>query len=333
MDPSELIPPLTCEAYKGQHGKVGIVGGCAEYTGAPYYAGMAALKTGVDLCHIFCTPEAGIPIKCYSPELIVHPYLGMSTNDRILAVLPRLDALILGPGLGRDPNVLNATKSILTAATELRLPLVLDGDALYLLATDVTLLRNYSNAILTPNAMEYGRLCVALGLTDALDVTGAASISAHDVAAALGHVTVLQKGAVDTISDGYSSSTQDRFPMYRRCGGQGDVHVPSSQRRAHARCALGPGGMRWCVSRVGCQSWVRQDLIDFLTWFSYSVVHPSKRKTAPRPLPSMLRLAAYGGSLVTRKSASIAFDRHGRATTTPDILASIHDGFDGLFKT
>ncbi|ETW05501.1 YjeF family domain-containing protein, variant 2 [Aphanomyces invadans] len=265
MDPSELIPPLTCEAYKGQHGKVGIVGGCAEYTGAPYYAGMAALKTGVDLCHIFCTPEAGIPIKCYSPELIVHPYLGMSTNDRILAVLPRLDALILGPGLGRDPNVLNATKSILTAATELRLPLVLDGDALYLLATDVTLLRNYSNAILTPNAMEYGRLCVALGLTDALDVTGAASISAHDVAAALGHVTVLQKGAVDTISDGYSSSTQDRFPMYRRCGGQGDV-------------------LAGCVGA-------------FLAWGASR----GKRKTAPRPLPSMLRLAAYGGSLVTRK--------------------------------
>ncbi|ETV76604.1 YjeF family domain-containing protein, variant 6 [Aphanomyces astaci] len=139
MDARAIVPPLSFDLYKGQYGKVGIVGGCAEYT---------------DLCHIFCTPDAAIPIKCYSPELIVHPYLGTATLGRITAVLPRLDALVLGPGLGRDPDVLSATKSIVAAATELQLPLVLDGDALYLLSTDVLLLRNYTNAILTPNTVE-----------------------------------------------------------------------------------------------------------------------------------------------------------------------------------
>ncbi|KAF0705697.1 hypothetical protein AaE_014402 [Aphanomyces astaci] len=215
MDPRAIVPPLSFDLYKGQYGKVGIVGGCAEYTGAPYYAGMAALKTGVDLCHIFCTPDAAIPIKCYSPELIVHPYLGTATLGRITAVLPRLDALVLGPGLGRDPDVLSATKSIVAAATELQLPLVLDGDALYLLSTDVLLLRNYTNAILTPNTvetiyyallMEYGRLCVALGLLTSLDLAAAAAISPQRVAAALGHLTVLQKGKIDVISDGYTST-------------------------------------------------------------------------------------------------------------------------------
>jgi ATP-dependent NAD(P)H-hydrate dehydratase len=58
--------------YKGNSGKVAVIGGSAEYTGAPYYAAVAALRTGSDLAHVFCPQEALIPIKCYSPEIIVH---------------------------------------------------------------------------------------------------------------------------------------------------------------------------------------------------------------------------------------------------------------------
>lgn len=49
------------------------MGGSFEYTGAPYYSAMAALKMGADLAHIFCSRDAAGPIKTYSPELIVHP--------------------------------------------------------------------------------------------------------------------------------------------------------------------------------------------------------------------------------------------------------------------
>ncbi|RHY19227.1 hypothetical protein DYB25_006201 [Aphanomyces astaci] len=227
MDPRAIVPPLSFDLYKGQYGKVGIVGGCAEYTGAPYYAGMAALKTGVDLCHIFCTPDAAIPIKCYSPELIVHPYLGTATLGRITAVLPRLDALVLGPGLGRDPDVLSATKSIVAAATELQLPLVLDGDALYLLSTDVSLLRNYTNAILTPNTVETIYYALLVKTSCSSDNGGIGS--PQRVAAALGHVTVLQKGKIDVISDGYTTVEQPSRGIPRRCGGQGDVSVLCAQ--------------------------------------------------------------------------------------------------------
>lgn len=66
---------MTNEMHKGEAGRIGIIGGSSEYTGAPYYAGIAALKFGCDLVHIFCTQSAAIPIKCYSPELIVHPLL------------------------------------------------------------------------------------------------------------------------------------------------------------------------------------------------------------------------------------------------------------------
>ena len=56
-------------------GKIAVVGGCLEYSGAPYYAAISALKTGGDLAHIYCQSSAGTAIKSYSPEIIVHPLL------------------------------------------------------------------------------------------------------------------------------------------------------------------------------------------------------------------------------------------------------------------
>lgn len=38
------IPLLTSEKHKGQAGRIGIIGGSLEYTGAPYFSGISALK-------------------------------------------------------------------------------------------------------------------------------------------------------------------------------------------------------------------------------------------------------------------------------------------------
>ena len=70
-----LVPPLVATRYKGQAGKVGVLGGCSDYTGAPFYAAISALKLGADLSHVFCEERAAAPIKSYSPELIVHGVL------------------------------------------------------------------------------------------------------------------------------------------------------------------------------------------------------------------------------------------------------------------
>lgn len=71
----KLIPPMKLSKMKGEMGRIAIIGGSTEYSGAAYFTGMAALKTGADLVHIFCEESAGTVIKSYSPELIVHPYL------------------------------------------------------------------------------------------------------------------------------------------------------------------------------------------------------------------------------------------------------------------
>eukprot|EP00166_Cyanidium_caldarium_P004916 ctg_5535.g649 len=167
-----LIPDWTALAHKGGAGRVAVVGGCLEYTGAPYFAAMAATYTGADLAYVFCEQSAAIPIKAHAADLIVIPTMHASearipaTNqregpvDRVLVEqadapppptslpaetddayavhifgqwLPRLHAVAFGPGLGRDPRVLGAVQHMLAMAVEQRVPIIIDADALYLL--------------------------------------------------------------------------------------------------------------------------------------------------------------------------------------------------------
>lgn len=125
---------------------------------------------GADLCHLFCTEEAAIPIKSYSPELIVHPLLRSDNSlkdltgsdrasalqaavEKISEVFSRLDTLVIGPGLGRDAGVQEITRQLIQRAKSAELPLVLDGDALYLISLEPDVIRGYTHAVLTPNAV------------------------------------------------------------------------------------------------------------------------------------------------------------------------------------
>jgi ATP-dependent NAD(P)H-hydrate dehydratase len=69
----KCILPLSSNSHKGSSGRIGVLGGSAQYTGAPYYAAMASLQAGSDLAYIFTAQEAVTAIKCYSPELMVTP--------------------------------------------------------------------------------------------------------------------------------------------------------------------------------------------------------------------------------------------------------------------
>ncbi len=110
-----------------------VIGGSLEYTGAPYFAAMSALRAGADLAFVVCESAAAAPIKSYSPDLIVLPLLRSRCAIRratlrsesvpswteadahhiaesIDARLARIDALIVGPGLGRDPLMVETAR-------------------------------------------------------------------------------------------------------------------------------------------------------------------------------------------------------------------------------
>ena len=67
------MPGLTNKSLKGDNGRIAVIGGSYEFTGAPFYSAISALKTGADLAHIFCSKSSSVSIKSYSPEIIVHP--------------------------------------------------------------------------------------------------------------------------------------------------------------------------------------------------------------------------------------------------------------------
>ncbi|MBA0737923.1 hypothetical protein Gogos_011340 [Gossypium gossypioides] len=170
-----ITPSLDPTRHKGQAGKIAVIGGCREYTGAPYFAAISALKIGADLSHVFCTEGAATVIKSYSPELIVHPILEESYNisgvndegkrdisKKILSEfdkwMERFDCLVVGPGLGRDPFLLECVSKIMTRARQSNVPIVVDGDGLFLVTNSIELVSGYRLAVLTPNVNEYKRL-------------------------------------------------------------------------------------------------------------------------------------------------------------------------------
>ncbi|XP_026737331.1 ATP-dependent (S)-NAD(P)H-hydrate dehydratase [Trichoplusia ni] len=208
------IPPLDNSNYKGQAGRIGVVGGSLEYTGAPYFAGISALRVGADLTHIFCTVNAATVIKSFSPELIVHPLLDWpNAVPEISQWFDRLHAVVIGPGLGRQKETFHVVTELIEVIREKRIPLVIDADGLFLITEKPHLLKEFmSPVILTPNKVEFDRLCNKTNGPSGLTQLGK-------------YVTVLKKGEIDEVFSGDADAQWKSNPTGsgRRCGGQGDL--------------------------------------------------------------------------------------------------------------
>ncbi len=128
-------PPMR---HKGAAGKVLIVGGSEGMSGAPVLAALGALRAGAGLVHLACPGGLAPGISAAWPEILVHPVGGGSrwTEEDAPALLAlmrplRPGAVILGPGMGRRPEVSLILKAILQKKD--RCPVLLDADALHFL--------------------------------------------------------------------------------------------------------------------------------------------------------------------------------------------------------
>lgn len=155
-----------------------------------------------------------------------------SIASRIIDMLPRLHVIVIGPGLGRDPLMQDTVAKVITAAREQSMPLVLDADALQVVQKSPEIIKGYKLAVLTPNVVEFGRLCKSLGVEEevqkAVDSAGGdeskkETAKVEVLARALGGVTIVQKGFKDFISDGETTLAVDLVGGKKRSGGQGDT--------------------------------------------------------------------------------------------------------------
>ncbi|TGO89223.1 hypothetical protein BPOR_0119g00100 [Botrytis porri] len=136
---------------------------------------MASARLGADMSHVICEPGAAQVIKTYSPNLMVHPLMRQSSHAKmtesassiaqsVIETLPRLHVIVVGPGLGRDKLMQETCAKVLEAARESNMPFVLDADGLQLVQTRPELVQGYKECILTPNVVEFERLCKSKGI-------------------------------------------------------------------------------------------------------------------------------------------------------------------------
>jgi ATP-dependent NAD(P)H-hydrate dehydratase len=222
----DLIPPLDGHLHKGQSGKVAILGGARDYTGAPFFAAYTALRIGADLSHVICSPTAAPAIKSYSPDLIVHPILIKNDTEaasNIGSILDRIHVLVVGPGLGRERYMQDYANLAVRLARIREMYILLDADALLPSEPILESICGYRRTVLTPNLNEFGRLLEWLKI----DPNSREDEKALLVSKGLGGVTVLQKGANDIIAGGDPQATEvlkvDTPGGLKRCGGQGDI--------------------------------------------------------------------------------------------------------------
>ncbi|MCX8169598.1 MAG: NAD(P)H-hydrate epimerase, partial [Candidatus Methanomethyliaceae archaeon] len=146
-------------SHKGDNGRLLIIGGSYKYSGAPALAAMAALKTGIDLAIIVAPSSIANGIRAYSPDLIVRSlpskdFLDLESFDIIKEESKRVDAIVIGMGLGIEESTISAAVEIIKYLNDLEKPMVIDADALKALGRIRDELK-FKKAVLTPHAGEF----------------------------------------------------------------------------------------------------------------------------------------------------------------------------------
>ncbi len=145
---AHLLPPRRRDSNKGDHGHVLIIGGDLGMPGAVRMAGEAAARSGAGLVSLATRTEHAAQISAARPELMCH---GVEHPEQLKPLLERATVVAVGPGLGQE----RWGRAMLGRILESHLPLVLDADALNLLAIDPM---RHDNWVLTPHPGEAARM-------------------------------------------------------------------------------------------------------------------------------------------------------------------------------
>ena len=162
------VPRRTSASTKFSSGNVVIIGGSRGLTGAPSMAALAAMRAGAGYVTVGAPAslELSFTVRLLEAMMVGLPedgdgHLDASGEDAVLKAVGRADAVVLGPGLSKDPDAQALARNVVP---RIDVPLVIDADGLNALAghlEDVIAQRRWPT-VLTPHSGELGRL---LGLS------------------------------------------------------------------------------------------------------------------------------------------------------------------------
>lgn len=158
-DVASWLPEAGAESDKYRRGVLGVVAGSAAYTGAAVLSVGAALGAGAGMVRYVGVAHPAERVRAAWPEAVVTVVAedpdGAPDDPEAVVSAGRVQAWVVGPGLGTGPGARAVLERL--AATEV--PLLVDADALTLLAEHPELLAGRSApTVLTPHAGEFGRL-------------------------------------------------------------------------------------------------------------------------------------------------------------------------------
>jgi len=154
-----VLLPRDVDAHKGSCGSVAIIGGDESMVGAVLLASRAALFSGAGRVYAAMLSKNAPAVDLNHPEI-------MMRTPAALVHLKQLDCVAIGPGLGQSIHAIELLISWLTEPLGQSMPMVIDADALNLIAAHAHLAellkKRHAQTIITPHAGEAARL---LGLS------------------------------------------------------------------------------------------------------------------------------------------------------------------------
>lgn len=212
------------DSHKGTYGHVAIIAGSVGLTGATTLAAKGALRIGTGLVTVACPESLNDILEVKLTEAMTIPVpegsgraFGMASLRKVLEIIEKRDAVVLGPGFGRDDDTVSFTLELIP---KLDKPTIIDADALYAISKDLSVIKkSEAPLVITPHP---GEMATLLG-TSTAEVQSNRLETAREFAKEHG-VTVVLKGAGTVVAepggDAYINTTGTPGMA---TGGTGDV--------------------------------------------------------------------------------------------------------------
>ena len=216
----EVLPPFSAEMYKGDRGRVAVVGGSEGMAGAVIFAAKAVARSGAGLVKIAAHEATVRAAQANNPDLMtVTTGLEAPLEGPLLEALEWADVVVLGPGLGRGPARDRFVRDVLAAS---RKAVLVDADGLMAFrgaAQELGGLLAGRHALLTPHRGEFAVLFPDLAERTRRDPFSAATEAADRIGAG-----VLLKGVPTVVgSPGVPPLVSAAGNPGLATGGTGDV--------------------------------------------------------------------------------------------------------------
>jgi NAD(P)H-hydrate epimerase len=222
----DLLPALKHrkkDYHKGQFGRMLVIGGSKNYSGAPAYSTLTGIEFGIDLVITYTPQVIADVLRSYSPNMIVRSkegdWLNMEAFEELKRLIDWANAILIGPGLGEEAETEELLVRLLKLFRDQNKRFVLDADALKLVKEHRDLLEGQS-CIVTPHAGEFNIMTgIELPPYDQINQRGdVISEMAEDY-----DITFLVKGPYDYIANRRTLKLNRTGCPEMAIGGTGDV--------------------------------------------------------------------------------------------------------------